>query len=41
MRKNVLVSLLAVTSASTMPAWANADVDQIKTDAATDWGRCV
>lgn len=37
MRKNVLVSLLAVTSASTMPAWANADVDQIKTDAATDW----
>lgn len=36
MRKNVLVSLLAVTSASTMPAWANADVDQIKTDAATD-----
>lgn len=37
MRKNVLVSLLAMTSASTMPAWANADVDQIKTDAATDW----
>lgn len=37
MRKNVLVSILAMTSASTMPAWANADVDQIKTDAATDW----
>lgn len=37
MRKNVLVSILAMTSASTLTAWADANVNQIKTDAATDW----
>lgn len=37
MRKNVLVSILAMTSASTLTAWADANVDQIETDAATDW----
>lgn len=37
MRKNVLVSILAMTSASTLTAWADANLDQIKTDAATDW----
>lgn len=37
MRKNVLVPILAMTSASTLTAWADANVNQIKTDAATDW----
>lgn len=37
MRKNVLVSILAMTSASTLTAWADANVNQIRTDAATDW----
>lgn len=37
MRKNVLVSILAMTSASTLTAWADANVNQIKTDAATNW----
>lgn len=32
MRKNVLVSILAMTSASTLTAWADANVDQINTD---------
>lgn len=37
MRKNVLVSILAMTSASTLTAWADANVDQIKTNDVSDW----
>lgn len=37
MRKNVLVSILAMTSASTLTAWADANVDQIKTNYVSDW----
>lgn len=37
MRKNVLVSILAMTSASTMTAYANADIDQIRHDDTTPW----
>lgn len=37
MDKKVLVSILAMTSASTMTAWANANVDKLKTDNLEDW----
>lgn len=37
MNKKVLVSILAMTSASTMTAWANANVDKLKTDNLEDW----
>lgn len=37
MNKKVLVSILAMTSASTMTAWANANVDKLKTDNLKDW----
>ena len=37
MNKKVLVSILAMTSASTMTAWANANVDKLKTDNLDDW----
>ena len=37
MNKKVLVSILAMTSASTMTAWANANVDKLKTDDLKDW----
>lgn len=36
MKKKTLVSILAMTSAS-MAAYADANLDQIKADAATDW----
>lgn len=37
MNKKVLVSILAMTSASTMTAWADANVDKLKTDDLKDW----
>ena len=37
MNKKVLVSILAMTSASTMTAWADANVDKLKTDNLEDW----
>ncbi|MGN0234071.1 MAG: hypothetical protein ACI4B5_06600, partial [Bacteroidaceae bacterium] len=37
MDKKVLVSILAMTSASTMTAWADANVDKLKTDDLKDW----
>lgn len=37
MRKNVLVSILAMTSASTLTAWADANVDQINTSDVSHW----
>ena len=37
MNKKVLVSILAMTSASTMIAWADANVDKLKTDDLKDW----
>ena len=37
MRKNVLVSILAMTSASTLTAWADANVDQINTSDVSQW----
>lgn len=37
MNKKVLVSILAMTSASTMTAWADANVDKLKTDNLKDW----
>ena len=36
MKKKTLVSILAVASAP-MAGYANANLDQIKTDATTDW----
>ena len=37
MNKKVLVSILAMTSASTMTAWADANVDKLKTDNLDGW----
>lgn len=37
MRKNILVSILAMTSASTLTAWADANVDQINTSDVSHW----
>lgn len=38
MNKKVLVSILAMTSASTMTAWANANVKELKNGSLQDWG---
>ncbi|MCI6743384.1 MAG: dockerin type I domain-containing protein [Paraprevotella sp.] len=38
MNKKVLVSILAMTSASTMTAWANANVKELKNGSLLDWG---
>ncbi|MGN1256482.1 MAG: hypothetical protein ACI4UA_04885, partial [Bacteroidaceae bacterium] len=38
MDKKVLVSILAMTSASTMTAWADANVDKLKNDSLQNWG---
>lgn len=38
MNKKVLVSILAMTSASTMTAWADANVDKLKNGSLQDWG---
>ena len=37
MRKNVLISILAMTSASSMTAYANANLDKINTDDKAEW----
>ena len=37
MNKKVLVSILAMTSASTMTAWANANVKELKNGSLQDW----
>lgn len=37
MKKKVLFSILAMTSASTMTAYADANIDQPKTDSVEDW----
>lgn len=38
MNKKVLVSILAMTSASTMTAWADANVKELKNGSLQDWG---
>ena len=38
MNKKVLVSILAMTSASTMTAWADANVKELKNDSLQNWG---
>lgn len=38
MDKKVLVSILAMTSASTMTAWADANVKELKNDSLQNWG---
>ena len=38
MNKKVLVSILAMTSASTMTAWADANVKELKNGSLLDWG---